>query len=236
MAAILIIETSTEICSVALTQNGQVIDSIESGEGQNHARLTSVFAEQLLKRNNLTIKELAAVAVSRGPGSYTGLRIGVSTAKGICYAGNIPLIAVGTLEAMAKHVSLNHSQYGIQETKPTLYCPMIDARRMEVFSMLLDNNGQTIKPVTAEVIDESFLSEEMKLHQVIFFGNGSEKCKNVIQGENAVFIGKVVASANHMAELAWQAYTKQQFEDVAYFEPFYLKDFVVTVSKKNMLG
>ncbi len=236
MAAILIIETATEICSVALTQNGQVIDSIESGEGQNHARLTSVFAEQLLKRNNLTIKELAAVAVSRGPGSYTGLRIGVSTAKGICYAGNIPLIAVGTLEAMAKHVSLNHSQYSIQETKPTLYCPMIDARRMEVFSMLLDNDGQTIKPVTAEVVDESFLSEEMKLHQVIFFGNGSEKCKNVIQGENAVFIGKVVASANHMAELAWQAYTKQQFEDVAYFEPFYLKDFVVTVSKKNMLG
>lgn len=236
MAAILIIETSTEICSVALTQNGQVIDSIESGEGQNHARLTSVFAEQLLKRNNLTIKELAAVAVSRGPGSYTGLRIGVSTAKGICYAGNIPLIAVGTLEAMAKHVSLNHARYGIQETKSTLYCPMIDARRMEVFSMLLDNDGHTIKPITAEVVDESFLSEEMKLHQVIFFGNGSEKCKNVIQGENAVFIGKVVASANHMAELAWQAYTKQQFEDVAYFEPFYLKDFVVTVSKKNMLG
>lgn len=234
MAAILIIETSTEICSVAIAQNGRVIDSIESGEGQNHARLTSLFAEQLLKRNNISPKELGAVAVSRGPGSYTGLRIGVSTAKGICYAGNIPLIAVGTLEAMAKHVSLNHSLYGIQEKKPTLYCPMIDARRMEVFSMLLDNQGNIIKSITAEVIDESFLSEEMKLHQVIFFGNGSEKCKNVIQAENAVFIGKVVASATHMAELAWEAYTKKQFEDVAYFEPFYLKDFVVTVSKKNM--
>ncbi|MBL7965726.1 MAG: tRNA (adenosine(37)-N6)-threonylcarbamoyltransferase complex dimerization subunit type 1 TsaB [Prolixibacteraceae bacterium] len=234
MAAILIIETSTEICSVALVQDGQVIDSIESGEGQNHARLTSVFAEQLLRRNNINPKELGAVAVSRGPGSYTGLRIGVSTAKGICYAGNIPLIAVGTLEAMAKHVSLNHSFFGIQEKKPTFYCPMIDARRMEVFSMLLDNKGNTIQPITAEIIDESFLSEEMKVNQVIFFGNGSEKCKNVIQAENAVFIGKVVASATHMAELAWEAYTKKQFEDVAYFEPFYLKDFVVTVSKKNM--
>jgi tRNA threonylcarbamoyladenosine biosynthesis protein TsaB len=235
MPAILIIETSTEICSVALSQNGQVIDLIESGEGQNHARLTSVFAEQLLTRNNLTTKDLSAVAVSRGPGSYTGLRIGVSTAKGICYAGNIPLIAVGTLEAMAKHVSLNHVQYGIQELKPTLYCPMIDARRMEVFSMLLDQNGNTVKPITAEVIDESFLSEEMKLNQIVFFGNGSEKCENVIHSENAVFIGKVVASASHMTELVWQAYTKTQFEDVAYFEPFYLKDFVATVSKKNML-
>lgn len=234
MAAILIIETSTEICSVALVQNGRVIDSVESGEGQNHARLTSVFAEQLLRRNNISPKELGAVAVSRGPGSYTGLRIGVSTAKGICYAGNIPLIAIGTLEAMAKHVSMNHSLYGIQEKNSTLYCPMIDARRMEVFSMLLDNKGNTIQPITAEIIDESFLSEVMKLNQVIFFGNGSDKCKNVIQAENAVFIGKVVASATHMAELAWEAYTKKQFEDVAYFEPFYLKDFVVTVSKKNM--
>jgi tRNA threonylcarbamoyladenosine biosynthesis protein TsaB len=236
MTTILIIETSTEICSVALTQNGQVIDLIESAEGQTHARLTTVFAEQLLKRNNINPGELSAVAVSKGPGSYTGLRIGVSTAKGICYASNIPLIAVGTLEAMANHISLNPAKYGIDEPGKTFYCPMIDARRMEVFSMLLDKDGQVIRPITAQIIDELFLAEELSKTQIVFFGNGSEKCRKVLQSPNAVFINHISASAHYMAELAWKAYTKKQFEDVAYFEPFYLKDFVATVSKKNMLG
>jgi len=236
MAAILIIETSTEICSVALTVNGQIIDLIESDEGQNHARLTAAFAEQLMKRNSLKSGELDAVAVSKGPGSYTGLRIGVSTAKGICYAGNIPLIAIGTLEAMAKHVSLNRIQLGIQESNQTLFCPMIDARRMEVFSMLLDEAGRVIKPITAQVIDEFFLADELKINQIAFFGNGSAKCRKVLESPNAIFVSDIKASAQHMSELAYQAYTKKQFEDVAYFEPFYLKDFVATVSKKNLLG
>ncbi|MBA4407930.1 MAG: tRNA (adenosine(37)-N6)-threonylcarbamoyltransferase complex dimerization subunit type 1 TsaB [Bacteroidota bacterium] len=236
MGAILIFETSTEICSVALMVNGQVIDLIESGEGQNHARLTTVFAEQLLKKNDIKPGELSAVAVSKGPGSYTGLRIGVSTAKGICYAGNIPLIAIGTLEAMAKHVSLNRLQLGIPEMKPTLFCPMIDARRMEVFSMLLDKEGRIIRPITAQVIDESFLADELSNTQVAFFGNGSAKCRKVLESPNAVFINQISASAQYMSELVWQAYTKKQFEDVAYFEPFYLKDFIATVSKKNMPG
>ncbi len=236
MAFVLIIETSTEICSVALTSDGKLIDLIESDEGQNHARLTTVFAEQLLIRNNIKPGDLKAVAVSKGPGSYTGLRIGVSAAKGICYAGHIPLIAVGTLEAMAKHVALNRISYGIPENESCLFCPMIDARRMEVFSMLLDGNGQVIRPITAEIIDASFHADELNEKRIVFFGNGSAKCRDVLNSPRALFISNIKASAKHMCELVWQAYTNNQFEDVAYFEPFYLKDFVATVSKKNFLG
>lgn len=236
MALILIIETSTEVCSVALINDGKLIDLIESREGQNHARLVTVFTQDLLSRNHIKSGELAAVAISRGPGSYTGLRIGVSAAKGICYAAHIPLIAVGTLEAMAKHIALNREQLGIPEAEQILLCPMIDARRMEVYSTLLDKNGKVIKPITAEIIDESFLADELSGQQVVFFGNGSEKCQKVITSPNAIFISNINASAQHMCELVWQAYINKQFEDVAYFEPYYLKDFVATVSKKNMLG
>lgn len=236
MALILIIETSTEVCSVALINDGKLIDLIESREGQNHARLVTVFTQDLLSRNHIKSGELAAVAISRGPGSYTGLRIGVSAVKGICYAAHIPLIAVGTLEAMAKHIALNREQLGIPEAEQILLCPMIDARRMEVYSTLLDKNGKVIKPITAEIIDESFLADELSGQQVVFFGNGSEKCQKVITSPNAIFISNINASAQHMCELVWQAYINKQFEDVAYFEPYYLKDFVATVSKKNMLG
>jgi tRNA threonylcarbamoyladenosine biosynthesis protein TsaB len=236
MDVILIIETSTQVCSVALSHHGKLVDLIESSEGQNHARQTAVFAETLLARNNLNPAGLSAVAVSKGPGSYTGLRIGVSTAKGICYAAKIPLIAVGTLEAMTKHVIANRTKYNIAENKPTLYCPMIDARRMEVYSMLLDENGTVLKPITAEIIDESFLVKELDEKQVVFFGNGSEKCKAVISSINAIFVDRIEASAQYICELAWLAYTKNQFEDVAYFEPFYLKDFVASLPKKNVLG
>jgi len=236
MAVILIIETSTEVCSVALANNGQIIDLIESKEGQNHARLVTVFAESLMKRNAIKPSDLLAVAVSKGPGSYTGLRIGVSTAKGICYAGHIPLIAIGTLEAMAKHVMLNSAKYGLPENKELLFCPMIDARRMEVFWMLLDAQGNVLKPITADIIENSFLSDELIENQIVFFGNGADKCRKVLSSTNAIFVDHIEASAQHMSELVWQSYNKKQFEDVAYFEPFYLKDFVATVSKKNMLG
>ena len=236
MALILTIETSTEVCSVSLLKDGILVDFIESDEGQNHARLVTVFAENLLSKNNLQPNELDAIAVSKGPGSYTGLRIGTSTAKGICYAANIPLIAVGTLEAMAKHVALNLAQLGINNDRLTLFCPMIDARRMEVFSMLLDEKGNVLHPITAEIIDEAFLATELTNKQVVFFGNGSAKCEKVIKSPNAKFLPNIKASAKHMTELVWEAYNNNQFEDVAYFEPFYLKDFVATVSKKNMLG
>lgn len=236
MALILIIETSTEVCSVALSKDGKLFDLIESDQGQNHARLTTVFAGQLLSRNNIRPDELVAVAVSKGPGSYTGLRIGVSTAKGICYAAHIPLIAVGTLEAMAKHVAVNRNDYDIPDHMQVRYCPMIDARRMEVFSMLLDENGRTVKPISADVIDEHFLADQLTDKQVVFFGNGSAKCMKLIDSPNALFVPGITASAKHMCELVWQQYTKKQFEDVAYFEPFYLKDFVATVSTKNLLA
>jgi len=235
MAIILIIETSTEVCSVALLKDGKIIDLIETKEGQNHARLVAVFAESLFNRNNIKVSDLDAVAVSKGPGSYTGLRIGVSTAKGICYARNIPLIAIGTLEAMAKHVVLNRTKYSIPEDRPTLYCPMIDARRMEVYSILLDEDGMILKPISADIIDECFLNNELNDNQVVLFGNGSKKCKNLFMSANAVFIENIEASAQYMSELVWSAYQKNQFEDLAYFEPFYLKDFVATVSKKNLL-
>lgn len=236
MALILILETSTEICSVALIQDNQLIDVIESNEGQNHARLVTVFAEKLLERNNVVAQDLDAVAVSKGPGSYTGLRIGVSTAKGICFASKIPLIAVGTLESMANHISHHRAHYSVPENEDVLFCPMIDARRMEVYSMLLDKDGVILKPITAEIIDESFLAEELAGKKIVFFGNGSEKCSKVIGSPNAVFIPEIHASSQYMCNLVWQAYNKKQFEDVAYFEPFYLKDFVATVSKKNLLG
>lgn len=236
MSYILIIETSTEVCSVALAREGELIDLLESGEGQNHARLVSVYAENLLARNKVKSSGLAAVAISRGPGSYTGLRIGVSTAKGLCYAARIPLIAVGTLESMATYVAADRFRFGIDESRETLYCPMIDARRMEVYSMLIDQNGNTVKPISAEVVDESFLARELSDRQVVFLGNGSAKCRKAINSPNAIFVDGVRASASHLCKLAWKAFQEQKFENLAYFEPFYLKDFVATVSKKNVLG
>lgn len=236
MSLILIIETSTEVCSVSLVKEGVLTDFIESDEGQNHARLVTVFAQELFQRNSIVSSELNAVAVSKGPGSYTGLRIGVSTAKGICYASHIPLIAVGTLEAMARHVSLNRQSFGIPADKPVLFCPMIDARRMEVYSMLLDESGNAVNPISAQIIDENFLMTELCDHNIVFFGNGAAKCQSVITSVNAIFLPEVKASARYMTELVWEAYNNNHFEDVAYFEPFYLKDFVVTTSKKNIFG
>lgn len=236
MAAILVIETATEICSVALTIDGVFTDMIESKEGQNHARLVTVFADNLLKRNHVKAEDLVAVAVSKGPGSYTGLRIGVSTAKGLCFARHIPLMAIGTLEAMTHHLIQNRTHYNIPENKKTLFCPMIDARRMEVYSMLYDSQGSELRPITAVVVDELFLADELKEHPIVFFGNGSEKCRNVLTSPNALFIARIEASAKYLCDIAWQLYNKNQFEDVAYFEPFYLKDFIATVSKKNIPG
>lgn len=236
MAQILIIETSTEICSVALIRDNETVDLMETSEGQNHARLVAVYADQLLKRNELTVNDLDAIAVSKGPGSYTGLRIGVSTAKGLCYATQKPLIAVGTLEAMADHVSRNCAHYGLDETDGLLFCPMIDARRMEVFSMLLEKNGTIIDSISAEIIDESFLAELLKTRKIVFFGNGAEKCNTVIQSANAIFISGLRASAKYMNNLVYREYIAGNFVDLAYFEPYYLKDFVATVSKKNILG
>ncbi len=237
MALILNIETSTEVCSVSLARDGETVYLKESAEGMNHSRLLTVFIEQLLSENNLDIKTLDAVAVSKGPGSYTGLRIGVSVAKGLCYGLGIPLISVGSLKTLGVYTATNFSKFtNLPPHAEPLFCPMIDARRMEVYTSLYDLAGNEIRPVAAEIITTDFLAEILEKQPVLFFGNGAAKCASVLQHENAIFAGPVATSAGFMTHLSNRKYVAQQFEDVAYFEPFYLKNFVATIPKNKILG
>jgi len=236
MALILNIETSTEVCSVSLTESGNQIVLKESNEGFNHSKSLTVFIEELFKENNLKINALEAVAVSKGPGSYTGLRIGVSVAKGLCYGLNIPLISVCSLESMAVHTASNIEKYVSERNSlPFLFCPMIDARRMEVYTALYNPEGSEIRPVSAEIIDENFLSDFIDTHQILIFGNGAEKCKDRIKHKNVIFAGPTETSAQFMQTISEIKFNKQKFEDVAYFEPFYLKNFVATIPKDKIL-
>ncbi len=235
MALILNIETSTEVCSVTLAENGLTLFKKESLEGLNHSSVLTVFIEELLKENNIQPKMLSAVAVSKGPGSYTGLRIGVSVAKGLCYGLNIPLISVNSLEVLGIFAAQNSEKYDFSKNeKQVIYCPMIDARRMEVYTALYDSDGKEIRQVSAEIIDEYFLTDLLETHKILFFGNGAKKCKDIIKHENAVFNGPETTSAEFMQMIAEKKYSKKQFEDVAYFEPFYLKNFVATVPKNKV--
>ncbi len=236
MTKILILESSTEVCSVALSDNGKLTGIKEDKSGQNHARLLTVFVEQLLTENKIPASAIDAVAVSMGPGSYTGLRIGISAAKGFCYANKIPLIAISTLKAMTQKAIRNFTDDDLSSEKKRLYCPMIDARRMEVYTCLLDGNGTELEPVSAKVITEDSFQNELQQNKIVFFGNGAMKCKTKINHPNALFLDNLSASAAWMCDLAHEAYTKKHFEDVAYFEPFYLKDFVATIPKNNVLG
>ena len=229
MSLILNIETATEICSVSIAKEGKLIALKENTEGLQHAKLLTVFIEEIFKENNISIKELNAVAVSKGPGSYTGLRIGVSAAKGIAYAGNIPLIAVSTLQAMAFGMTKESSF-----SNNTWLCPMIDARRMEVYSAFFDLENKQQREISADIIDENSYLDILNERHVVFFGNGAVKCKETIQSTNAQFVDNIFCSAKNMFDLSYQAYKNKQFEDVAYFEPFYLKDFVATVPRKNI--
>jgi len=214
---ILNIETATKNCSVSLAKDGQTILVKEIAElGYSHAEKLHVFIEEILKETNVNIQELKAVAVSKGPGSYTGLRIGVSTAKGLCYALGIPLISVDTLQVLAKKVSVNDG----------LIVPMIDARRMEVYSAIFDKNHQKIKEVQAEILTEESYDEITE--KVYFIGDCQEKCQTVLTKPNFVFLSKIIfPSANEMSSLSYEKYMNNDFEDVAYFEPFYLKDFLL---------
>lgn len=236
MAVILNIETSTNVCSVALSENGKLIDYKESQEDKSHSTILTVFIDEMLKQNNITASELDAVAVSKGPGSYTGLRIGVSVAKGICYAVDKPVIGVSTLQLMALGVVNNNkfNSLNIDDIKKAWFCPMIDARRMEVYSAFFDfENKQKVK-VSADIIDENSYKDLLDKRKILFFGDGANKCKDIINDENAFFIDDVYPSAKNMTALSYQAFLDKKFEDTAYFEPFYLKDFVATVSKKNI--
>ena len=224
MATILNIETSTDVCSVALTSEGQVLDHRENYEGQTHATLLSQYVKDMLDYAHSREMKLDAVAVSQGPGSYTGLRIGVSTAKGICYAADLPLMAIDTLEAMAHGMK---EKLGSQIEPHDLLIPMIDARRMEVYASVFDANLQRINDTAAMVIDEHTFDELGKDHRLWLFGDGAPKLSKLFENQqNINIIDGFKPSAAYMRTLAEQALQKQQFVDVAYFEPFYLKDFI----------
>lgn len=234
MAAILCIETSTEVCSVALSVDGNIVEHREDASGKNHALLLTRFAEEVMKANQRSFNQLDAIAVSGGPGSYTGLRIGVSTAKGLCYAAGLPLIAIPSLEAMAHHVAHNGSILGSLQNEQQYFCPMIDARRMEVYTAIYDQQMQPVRKIQADIIDHLSFAEILKNHKILFFGNGAGKCKSSIVHPNALFLEDVITSARHLAKPANEAYLQGRFVDVAYYEPFYLKDFVATIPTKNI--
>ena len=223
---ILHIETSTNICSIAVSENGQCLFSKSDSEGMNHAALLSVFIAEAMEFLKSTSKKPDAVAVSSGPGSYTGLRIGVSTAKGLCYGLDIPLIAVSTLEVL----TANALQI-TETTANSLFCPMIDARRMEVYAAIYNQEGIIQREISADIIDENSYSEILESHSVYFFGNGAEKCKATLTHPNARFIDGMYPLAENMIVLAEKAYNEKKFVDVAYFEPFYLKEFYTTAAK-----
>lgn len=235
MALILNIETSTEVCSVAISENGKLRFKKESTDGLNHSELLTVFIEELFTENHLQLNSIDAVAVSKGPGSYTGLRIGVSVAKGLCYALNIPLISINSLEVMGIFAAQNVQDYTTLPADNLLFCPMIDARRMEVYTALYNSQGKQLESISAEIIDEKFLSGYLENHKILFFGNGAEKCKGQITHPNALFIGPEKTSAQFMENIAEEKYNKKEFEDVAYFEPFYLKNFVATIPKNKII-
>lgn len=223
---ILHIETSTNICSIAISENGQCIFTKSDSEGMNHAALLSVFIAEAMEFLKSVSKNPDAVAVSSGPGSYTGLRIGVSTAKGLCYGLDIPLIAVSTLEILTANALLT-----AEAATNTLFCPMIDARRMEVYAAFYNKEGIIQREISADIIDENSYSEILENHSVYFFGNGAEKCKTTLTHPNAKFIDGMYPLAQNMIALAEKAYAEKKFVDVAYFEPFYLKEFYTTAAK-----
>ncbi|MGP1625416.1 tRNA (adenosine(37)-N6)-threonylcarbamoyltransferase complex dimerization subunit type 1 TsaB [Prevotella koreensis] len=227
MACILSIETSTDVCSVAMSENGQCIFKQEDHGGPNHAVSLGVYVDEALSFTDNHAIPLGAVAVSCGPGSYTGLRIGVSMAKGVCYGRNVPLLAVPTLEVMCVPVLLNHE---IEED--ALLCPMIDARRMEVYSAIYDRALKEQRETRADVVDADTYREYLDRRPVYFFGNGAAKCMETINHPNARLIEGIEPLAKYMFPLAERKWVQEEYEDLAYYVPFYLKDFVAKMPKK----
>ena len=232
---IICLETSTLLCSVALCDARGVVALKESSENKSHSSLLTVFIEELLSDAGLRVSELEAVAVSKGPGSYTGLRIGVSTAKGMAFAASIPLIGIETTLSMF---------HGIDETlkvryllnKTSLFIPMLDARRMEVYYSIFTSEGESVKEVTAEIIDGMSFSNIPENTRILIFGDGALKCRQVLKRRNIEFADDFRISAAYMYEPAYKLLRERRFEDIAYFEPYYLKDFITSRPKKNILG
>jgi universal bacterial protein YeaZ len=226
---ILQIETATQVCAVALSINGVTIASLEVDEPNVHASRLTLLVEEMLLKQGLSFGELAAIAVSMGPGSYTGLRIGVSTAKGFCYATGLPLIGINTLTAMAAGFEMRHP--GLL-TENTLLCPMVDARRMEVYSAIYDSRRQPVSAPAANIINVETFQDLAADRQIVLFGSGADKFAQIFAGHSRV---KVITgfknSARFLSQLAFEALTRGEFADVAYFEPYYLKDFIPTTPK-----
>ncbi len=228
MSCILHIETSTTACSVAVSEDGQNIFRKEELKGPSHSTLLGVFVDEALSFADSHAIPLDAVAVSCGPGSYTGLRIGVSMAKGVCYGRNLKLIGLPTLEVMCVPVLLYHDEL----PDDALLCPMLDARRMEVYAAIYDRALHPVRPIGADIVDEQSYAEYLERGPVYFFGNGADKCKGKLTHPNAHFIDNIHPLASMMFPLAEKAMAQGRFEDVAYFEPFYLKEFVAGKPKK----
>lgn len=232
---IICLETSTNLCSVALCNSAGVISLRESNDLKSHASMLTVYIEEILKETGIKTRDLDAIAVSKGPGSYTGLRIGVSVAKGIAYASSIPLIGIDTTFSMFWGIKgIQKENAGI--TEGSLFCPMLDARRMEVYYAIYDSSGNTVKKVAADIISENSFRDIDENLKITFFGDGAAKCRNIIKRPNICFDDDFKISASHMHIPALQALKDRNIEDVAYFEPFYLKDFITSIPRKNILG
>ena len=231
MERLILIETSTALCSAALAEDGVITSYRESSAPKAHASLTAVFIQEMLQEKGLTIADCDAVCVSKGPGSYTGLRVGVSTAKGLCFGSGKPLTAISTLDILVAQAQIPEDLKYI--------VPMVDARRMEVYAAVYEIAGQAgndvrqITETAPAIIDENSYSDILERGKVLFIGDGAGKCADVIKHPNATFV-QCWPKASAMLEPAMKAYKEKRFEDVAYFEPFYLKEFVATVSKKKM--
>nr|WP_299417626.1 tRNA (adenosine(37)-N6)-threonylcarbamoyltransferase complex dimerization subunit type 1 TsaB [uncultured Emticicia sp.] len=249
MSIILSIETSTKACSAAIHQDGNLLSVSELYNEKSSSGMLTTLIKHVVKTASLTLQEVDAIAVAKGPGSYTGLRIGVSTAKGLCFTLEKPLIAINTLEAMAyqlsaerhsagRHSAGRHSavNYKLGDSPLSiLLCPMLDARRMEVYCAVFNADTiEVLEPTQAKIIDETSFSDLLENHKIIFYGDGAEKCRSTLEGNlNAVFLNQIIfPSAKSIGALANRAFEQQQFESVADFEPYYLKEFVGTTSKK----
>ena len=228
---IICLETATSLCSVALCDSSRVISVKESAEDRSHASVLTVYIQHMLKEAGILASDLDAVAVSKGPGSYTGLRIGVSVAKGMAYAASIPLIGIDTTCSMF-HGFIS-SKGDLQETD--LFCPMLDARRMEVYYSVLDISGNIVKSIRAEIISRDSFNDIPGPQRIFFFGDGSIKCRDIVKRDNIFFDEDFTISASFMQKPAYDLLKERRFENTAYFEPFYLKDFLTTKPVKNIL-
>lgn len=232
MQYIIHIDSSHNVCSVTISNNAkEIVGYKEITEPNKHSQLLSVYVDELLSEHSIDKGNIVAVALSHGPGSYTGLRIGASLAKGICYGLSIPLVAIDTLAIMASWFVKNNQEV-VAETD--VLCPMIDARRMEVYVAKYSKKGEELSPVNAVVVDESSFEKDLSNSKVHFFGNGASKCSEVITSENAIFHDEFQLSSRGMVDLSWNYFEAERFEDIAYYEPLYLKEFIATVSKKSV--